>query len=327
MNGFKKINLFIGKPNVGKSNILEALSGFTIRFLNSSSQLTDLFRAEHPLEIFYSGNSTEPAKVKVVEGKKKLSYSLSYKSNGISNELNYSSAIGEKSTPSDFGTLGTFDMTFNSDFKWTSDGGSSEGNRFLFQIKRYIFQRAISKGSYRTNYLFPPFGDNLMHVLEVHNELRETFNDWFSHYDLRLVLDKASSSIKIMKDNGKDVFILPYSSIADTLQRIIFYKTAIASNKDSVLIFEEPEAHAYPPYIAEFTQEVINSETNQFFMATHSPIVVNDFLENAIDDLAIFMVDFKDGQTKVKGLSREEIEDVYKYGIDLFFNGESYPVL
>jgi AAA15 family ATPase/GTPase len=150
---------------------------------------------------------------------------------------------------------------------------------------------------------------------------------WFGQYDLRLVSDKASNSLKIMKDTGKDVFILPYSSIADTLQRIIFYKTAIASNQNSVLIFEEPEAHAYPPYIAEFTQEVINSETNQFFMATHSPIVVNDFLENAIDDLAIFMVDFKEGQTKVKGLSRGEIEDVYKYGIDLFFNGESYPVL
>jgi predicted ATP-dependent endonuclease of OLD family len=114
--------------------------------------------------------------------------------------------------------------------------------------------------------------------------------------------------------------------IADTLQRIIFYKTAIASNMNAILIFEEPEAHAYPPYIAEFTQEVINSYTNQFFIATHSPIIVNDFLENAREDLAIFMVDYKEGQTVVKALSKEQLYEVYKYGEDLFFNNDAYLV-
>ncbi|GAB3642728.1 hypothetical protein GCM10027423_33640 [Spirosoma arcticum] len=127
-----------------------------------------------------------------------------------------------------------------------------------------------------------------------------------------------------MKDKGDTVFILPYSSVADTLQRIIFYKTAVASNQNSVLLFEEPEAHAYPPYISEFTQEVIRSATNQFFIVTHSPLIVEQFLSGALDDLGIFMVDFEDGQTVVKGLTTDEIKEVYRYGIDLFFNGESY---
>ena len=131
--------------------------------------------------------------------------------------------------------------------------------------------------------------------------------------------------LKVQKDkNENEVFQLPYSSVADTLQRIIFYKTAVASNKNSVLLFEEPEAHAYPPYIAEFTQEVIKSKTNQTFIVTHSPLIVEQFLTEAIDDLGIFMVDFKDGQTVVKGLTTDEIREVYKYGMDLFFNGEAY---
>jgi AAA15 family ATPase/GTPase len=156
-------------------------------------------------------------------------------------------------------------------------------------------------------------------------QLRQLYAQWFRQYGLRLVLDTASQSLKIQKEKGDDeVFQLPYSSVADTLQRIIFYKTAVASNQNSVLLFEEPEAHAYPPYIVEFTQEVIKSQTNQFFIVTHSPLIVNDFLENAIDDLAIFMVDFKDGQTVAKPLSRDEIRDVYKYGVDLFFNNEAY---
>ena len=118
----------------------------------------------------------------------------------------------------------------------------------------------------------------------------------------------------------------PYSSIADTLQRVIFFKTAIASNQNSILLFEEPEAHCFPPYIAQITQEVINAETNQFFIATHSPYVLNDFMEDEETraELAIFMADFKDGQTVVYRLSDKELNEVYNYGIDVFFNYERF---
>jgi hypothetical protein len=320
MDGFKKINLFIGKPNVGKSNILEALSVFTIPYLrhNSSKKLTDLIRLEDSIQIFHQGEF-ESESVLALEFRdgEKLKCSIHFQLEH--NRLLFS--IGDLASYQN--VLDSADFLFdNLTLKPISNGD------YLGNVKRYSFHVDSKLGRRsRLSFLKPPFGNNLLYTLELLPQLREVFSYWFSQYDLRLVLDKASHSLKIMKDTGKDVFILPYSSIADTLQRIIFYKTAIASNQNSVLIFEEPEAHAYPPYIAEFTQEVTNSETNQFFMATHSPIVVNDFLENAIDDLAIFMVDFKDGQTKVKGLSIEEIKDVYKYGIDLFFNGESYPVL
>jgi hypothetical protein len=234
----------------------------------------------------------------------------------------------KKNSVSDFGgALGTYGATFNDFFDWVEDHGTNDMKVEFFRNKRYIFKRFSESGLYNTDYLYPPFGVNLLRVLELHSDLRKVFGSWFEQYNLKLVMDRNSNAVRVQKETGEnEVFSLPYSSIADTLQRIIFYKTAISSNTNSVLIFEEPEAHAYPPYIAEFTQEVIQSNTNQFFMATHSPIVVNDFLENAIDDLAIFMVDYQQGQTVLKGLSIEEIHEVYKYGIDLFFNGESYPV-
>jgi AAA15 family ATPase/GTPase len=54
----KRINLFIGRPNVGKSNIIEALSLFTIPYLkeNSSKKLSNLVRIENETELFYNGN-------------------------------------------------------------------------------------------------------------------------------------------------------------------------------------------------------------------------------------------------------------------------------
>ena len=107
---------------------------------------------------------------------------------------------------------------------------------------------------------------------------------------------------------------------------MIFFKTAIASNKDSILLFEEPEAHCFPPYVTHITQEIIDSESNQFFIATHSPYVLTTCLEreSSRKDLAIFMADFKDGQTVIKRLTDDELNEVYDYGLDLFFNSELF---
>jgi len=148
----------------------------------------------------------------------------------------------------------------------------------------------------------------------------------FAKFGLEYVLDKSSNSLKVQRRLGNDeVLQLPYSSIADTLQRIIFYKTAIASNKNSVLLFEEPEAHAFPPYIQTIMQDIIDAESNQFFIVTHSPLVVNAFLEyeKLRKETSIYLFDYKNDQTTAKRLSDEEMELAYEYGDDLFFNLEN----
>jgi AAA15 family ATPase/GTPase len=122
----------------------------------------------------------------------------------------------------------------------------------------------------------------------------------------------------------KDIFLIPYNSIADTLQRIIFFKTAIASNHDTVLLFEEPEAHSFPPYITHITQEMIHKKDNQFFVATHSPFILNDLLENSRHELAVFMFDYKNNQTVVRQLPDLELHEIFQNGVDLFTNNESY---
>jgi hypothetical protein len=71
---------------------------------------------------------------------------------------------------------------------------------------------------------------------------------------------------------------------------------------------------------------VIGSTSNQFFIATHSPIILNDFIEYADirKEVAIYLLDFKDGQTVAKRLSDQEVDDIYNYGEDLFFNIEKF---
>lgn len=91
-----------------------------------------------------------------------------------------------------------------------------------------------------------------------------------------------------------------------------------------MLLFEEPEAHSFPPYMAHLTQEMIYNRDNQYFIATHSPFILNDLLENGRDELTVFVVHYEDHETKVRKLSGDELHEVYQSGVDLFTNNESF---
>ena len=128
-----------------------------------------------------------------------------------------------------------------------------------------------------------------------------------------------------MKRTETGIFTIPYNLIADTLQRVIFFKTAIQSNKNAVLLLEEPEAHMFPPYIRKITADIsLDENKNQYFIATDSPYILDDFIVENQNDLAVYIVDYKEGETKIHLLSDEELLEVRQYGVDLFYNLESY---
>jgi hypothetical protein len=82
----------------------------------------------------------------------------------------------------------------------------------------------------------------------------------------------------------------------------------------------------FPPYIAKFTTDIIfDDNKNQYFIATHSPFVLSDFIEE-LDrkDLSVYVVDYQKGETVIKRLTDEEISEIAQYGVDLFFNLENY---
>src|SRR5690606_7628493 len=156
--------------------------------------------------------------------------------------------------------------------------------------------------------------------------VQREFSGLLKPYDLDLVVDVSTNDVKITpKIKDGIIHSITISLIADTLIRLVFFKTAILTNKDSILLFEEPEAQMFPPYIAKLTSDIIFEENNnQYFIATHSPYVVNEFIEEVQDDLAIYLVDYDKGQTIIKRLTDEQVSEIAQYGIDLFFNLEPY---
>lgn len=154
------------------------------------------------------------------------------------------------------------------------------------------------------------------------------FLELFNTYNFELLYDTREQNFTILKRTEAGIFSIPYSLIADTLQRVIFYKAAILSNKNAVLLLEEPEAHMFPPYISKFTSDMMYDENNnQYFIATHSPFVINDYMENLKkEDYSIYTVGYnkETGETLINKMTDEELHEVYQYGVDLFLNLENY---
>jgi len=331
MKNCARINLIIGKPNVGKSNIIEALSVFSLTHLEwkTNRLLTNTIRIEELSHIFYDGDSSKPSRIEIGIEEAILDYQR-----GIGLEINISNNQGKRrhmAIPTLLKRKGvdiatnSIGLAISENKEFEIEEQEIDDPEFFSIVKRYIFKDgAGSKGYNYDKLLLPPFGENLYDILLVETKLRKEIESLFLKYGLKLAQDIPSKSLKIFKDSGTDVVILPYTAMADTLQRVIFFKTAIASNANSVLLFEEPEAHAFPSYISKITNEVIDSESNQFFITTHSPYVLNDFLENRELDLAIYIVNYKNHETIIKRLTNEEQDKVYEYGINLFFNSEYF---
>jgi predicted ATPase len=174
--------------------------------------------------------------------------------------------------------------------------------------------------------LRPPNGNNLVQVLEAHADLRQEFATLFADHGLRLRVRPDASRFEVMKELDGLSFAYPYSSSGETLQRYGFHLAAMESNRRTVLLLEEPEAHSYPVYVAQLAERIATQQTNQFFVTTHSPHFFGEVLENMVPyenrmpELAVFVVHYKDFQTKVRQLSDEEVRSLRRDSLDVFHN-------
>ncbi|WP_080055083.1 AAA family ATPase [Spirosoma aerolatum] len=157
---FKKINLFIGRPNVGKSNLLEALSLFNV----SWDKLTDIVRVENLRELHYDGNVDEKINITVKRENEK-DYVESC-------EMTFLRSMGMTLVGlSRRNILQPEDLHLNEKYAYQIDDKfkplKPPGYTYFFdEIRKYTFKSDIKFFEKRYPYLLPPFGNNILYVLE-----------------------------------------------------------------------------------------------------------------------------------------------------------------
>lgn len=208
------------------------------------------------------------------------------------------------------------------------DGASEfriEHSEFLSPFRFYRF-RLLNKFPQReSDFLRPVAGENLMQLLLTHKSLRQLVADLLQEYDLRVVLKPQESRIEIQKEENAVIIAYPYIVLSDTLQRLIFHLIAIESNKNAILILEEPEAHAFPYHTKYLAERIARDSSNQYFISTHNPYFLLSILEKAPQqDVNVFLTYWKDKQTRVRMLKETELEELMDLGAGLFFDLERF---
>ncbi|WP_020606466.1 AAA family ATPase [Spirosoma spitsbergense] len=336
----KRVNVFIGKPNVGKSNILEGLGLLGVDY-KGRNFFNDFIRYKEIRELFYDSNTAFDIQINTDNNL------LLIRSRDIANHTRFDCLSGPQS----------FVSTLENEIKTVYDfsnfdqiqekiaplfGGKPSGKNIAYsysivdsigkqlwgifspneiKTKKYDYSEGEYNSLYFNGYLMPPTGSNLFYMVEQNRELRKEIGSLFEAHGLDFVISTQKKEFEIQRRDDGYVFNYPYYTIADTFRRFIFYITAIESNKNSVIIFEEPEVHSFPPYTQDVAYRMIYSEENQFFVSTHSPYLLQTLVSNLPDDqLNVFVTYYENYETKAKALTPEELSFVQEYSTDVFFN-------
>ncbi|MBI5749166.1 MAG: AAA family ATPase [Nitrospinae bacterium] len=295
----KKINLFIGKPNSGKSNILESVGIFSFPH-PFSGNLKNFIRFENMTNLFYDQDTSEKIEITADD----IGCEIEFK-NG-----HFIGMGGDKEKKI---------LHFDFDFNYDGQGSSNMSEVSPFKGYRFTIMDKFQIQAY--DFLLPPKGENLLSILLTNKTLRKFVAEILNEYGLRIVLKPQDSKIEVQKEIEDVIISYPYSLVSDTLQRIIFYLVAIETNKGSTLIFEEPEAHAFPFYTKFLAESIAMDKSNQYFISTHNPYLLLSILEKAPkNDIGVFIVYFKNYQTKIRTLSIEQMAEIFDLDSSIFFN-------
>ncbi len=314
----RRVNVFIGEPNTGKSNLLEALG---LLSFPHTGNIRDFVRMERMSDLFHECDLTGEVRVGVnslrseetggqVWSPQEKSAYITLRSEGI-----FITGEGEDGFAS---VSCRWTFTHSGELKVVSASGEWP------YFNPFRFYRFSPTPTFRYSpplFLLPPRGENLPFILVAHPKVQEYASRFFERFGQRLMVKPEGGLLEVVWELKKILRSLPYSLVSDTLQRLVFHIAAIETNRDSVLIFEEPEAHAFPEYTKYLAEWIADDESNQYFISTHNPYFLISLVEKTlVEDIAVFITYLRDRQTGVRPITGESLTRLLDLEADVFFN-------
>lgn len=300
-----KMNIFIGEPNSGKSNIIEALALQSQNATWGNSLNTEIFRYRTISDLFYDFDLSNFVEVDTGVKKTVLSYT---NDQGIPDH--------QFSLWHDFNNQKElFDLLDH------SGRITKPADKFATDVKYYMFRRHEGFSSRVPGSLQAPEGKNIPSLIISNPEMKKWVSEFLRSKELNLTIKPAENEILVSKLVENEIYSYSWFSLSETLQRVIFYNLAIKSNQNSVLLLDEPDSNTFPFYTKYLAERFALDSTNQFFISTHNPYLLLSLVEKSkMDDIRIFITKMEGFLTRITLLSKNQVKDLLDLNTDLFFN-------
>lgn len=309
----KRVNIFIGAPNSGKTNIIEALSFLSKGFPN---HYREMVRFEEASDLFTDFETNERIAIRT----EKFDCHIEYEKRDdgtLGNRFTIGYEGTTKKNPS-WHLLGSYSMNHHGEINHNTGNFNTDFFCYIFKPQKEVRHDLAP-------FLEAPFGQNIPNLLKINPELRALVNTIFREHGFQLLIKKAENKILMTRMLADDSLLdFKFTSISTTLQRIIFMLLAIKSNKDKVLIFDELEANTYPFYVQEIAKHIAEDRSNQYFMTSHSSYLIQKLIDKTpAGELNIYYSKMENFRTKVELLNQSQLDNFGKMGEDAMLNLEN----
>ena len=327
----RRVNVLIGDPNTGKSNILEALGLISyVGHANRSGDLRAFVRCDAVDDLFYGGFLSRPLDITLQRSRplhgelgiqERVGLRLGFWEGRFRGGVGEEGLIREQGaepadSPMDFGA---YSIVGNHDTLSVVMGADALG--IARACKFYRFAPTSTYPAKAGGYLLPPSGANLLSLLLRNQDLMDEVTELLSAIGLRLGLRADENRIDVLKRSGSSNFSHPYHLTSTTFQRLVFHVAALSANTDSALVFDDPEGSAFPDHARYLAERIALDESgNQYFVAARSSHFLLPLLDNTPpDDIAVFLTYSYDYDTRLRQLSPDELARISD-GLDVFSN-------
>lgn len=301
----KRINIFVGAPDTGKTNILEAMGLWCPQLWGDVKQW---LRVEQAPQLFHDLDSEIPIRTSCDGWTAEVS-----RGHASSSEwrLDYR---GTDAPPGQVVGHRTFDSRLNVQ---PARGKIPEH----CSVKFYTFDRKAPLNGTSVGGFEPVNGSNLAALLLSSKTLRQQISQ-LAPPGFQIQVTPHENKVTFGRDADGVWISHPYSALSETIRRLIFHTLILETNKDCTIVLDEPEAHTFPVYTKLMAERMASySPTLQFFLTTHSPFMLLSLIEKTpVDDLNVVYCRMEDFQTKAYPLNQSQLSRILDWDMDSFFN-------
>src|SRR6266436_2429961 len=237
----KKVNVFIGAPDTGKTNILEVFYLMSRLAFAWPLDISLRIRQEMGFDaLFYRQFFDVPITIRMGLGPP-------HSGGHQGGELSMTAGIAGGGQTLNLQFAGLTNWSGSLNFGNTTHMPSLDWIRLYSYTRSEEWQYAAS-GHQGSKLVNPPHGYNLLYIARHDSRVYEFLKELVAGLNWRIKFDQGVKTFRLSEVRADEIVDYNLDLLSDSLKRLFFYGAILKTSENAVLVLDEPDVFAFPPY-------------------------------------------------------------------------------